>query len=359
MSTFNIADVTDFLTPASVFTREDGREARVLFVTNMALPEKLKKQFPPQVVYADENDNILSCDIDRFLNKRTFFNVQPELEARLNNLLAAPASDSGEDVLDLMGDDDLTLTDDGDGDLDLSAMERDAGIGSNDSEDIDSQDPIVVFSPRNADLPSVFDIDTLTAAVASYQQQPSADLSAVQHVLFIKAEAGIDATVLDAVFSPANEARNQTLEFAVDAYGTGTMHSVNWDTFVGIYPCVFYGSRMFQVIFSVANASASLADAAGIVQLSHAEGETGNTDFASALESTTEDATDANGVTDVAFTEAAAPVAAPVAPQAQPQTIQVKVATSTQAPNAMQAAQTTAMAQALAAATQAAAQAAQ
>lgn len=255
MSSFNIADITDFLTSGAVFTREDGREARVLFLTNTALPEKLKAKFPAQVVYADENDNVLSCTIERFLQNRTFYNVQPELEARLNNLLAAPSTDSDEDVLDLMSnddeDDELTIEGEDDGEDGLEMIDQKDDLADLET-DIDTQEAIVQFTLRHGDveLPSIIDLDHLTAAVASYQQQPGADLKSIQHVLFIKAEAGVTPAVLTAVFSPINDKLNHTLEFAVDTDGLGFMGVVNWDTFIGVYPCVFYGSRMYQVVFS-------------------------------------------------------------------------------------------------------------
>ena len=107
----SVADL-DFLTEGSVFTRDDGRESRFLFLTNQSLSQKLKTQFPPQVVYADENGNVLSCSIERFLNKRKFVSVDPELEARLVNLLAATSA-SQEDTLDLDGD--VLTIDDGEG----------------------------------------------------------------------------------------------------------------------------------------------------------------------------------------------------------------------------------------------------
>jgi hypothetical protein len=337
MSNFNIADVTDFLTPASVFTREDGREARVLFLTNTALPEKLKSKFPPQVVYADENDNVLSCGIEKFLSIRKFFNVDPELEQRLNNLLAASSGDD-EDVLDLMadggsGDDELEVSDGGqegdDDDLDLSALEAEAGITSSQTRDLDSIDTktqVVTFSVRNPELPAVVDPEALTAAVVSYQQQPSADLLATQHVLFIQAEAGINAQTLGAAFSPANENTNQTFEFAVDADGSGVMQAVNWDTFIGVYPCVFYGQRMFQVLFSVANLP---ADHSAIIEGIAEE-------VAEEVAAEVLNAIDAVPVVAQVDSQPAAPAPAPQASQ----TIQVKMAA---APN-------TAMAAAMAAA---------
>lgn len=279
-NTFNIADVTDFLTPASVFTREDGREARVLFVTNMNLPEKVRAKFPPQVVYADEQDNILSSSIEKFLSNRTFFNVHPELETRLNNLLAFSPSDNDDDILDLIGglEDDAGssntisgLDDDGPGDSDFGDDSDDDSLEVGDAVDqnggqrviadadkdleLDEQEAIVTFTINDSHLPPVFDVDQLSAAVASYQQQPSADLLSTQHILFIKAEAGVNANSLDAAFSPASVGRNQTLEFAVDLNGNGQFTEIDWSTFIGVYPCVFYGSRMFQVIFSQPNVS--------------------------------------------------------------------------------------------------------
>lgn len=245
----NIADL-DFLTPGSIFVREDGRESRFLFLTNTALPKKVQGQYPPQVVYADENNNVLSCDIDRFLNKRKFHMVDPELEARLNNLLALSSSDN-EDALDLDSDE-LVIDDGEEGDNPGPDADYDGASSVQDDEFIGSENqgaPIVKFIP-SADLPAALDADYLAQAVSSYQQSPGAALRSVQHALFIRADAGITRESLIAAFSPAAEqaGTNSIYTFEVDLEGT-KVH-VNWDEFLGVYPCVFYGSHMYQVIFN-------------------------------------------------------------------------------------------------------------
>jgi hypothetical protein len=252
----NIADL-DFLTPGSVFTRQDGRESRFLFLTNQSLPKKIQDDYPPQVVYADENGNILSCDIDRFLNKRKFLNVDPELESRLNNVLAL-GSAGGEDTLDLDGDE-LTI-DDGTGSSVFDALDGEEEpdgdtaepvVDLNDgSNDIDDAQDIVKYLPVNAvaDVPSFLTAEQLGLATASYQQGPGVQPGTIQHSLFIRDEPGITSKTLHASFSLKNAETNTIYDFQVEIEGREIV--VNWDTFVGIFPCVFFGSRMYQVVFS-------------------------------------------------------------------------------------------------------------
>lgn len=253
----NIADL-DFLTPGSIFVREDGRESRFLCLTNTNLPKKIREAYPPQVVYADENNNILSCDIERFLNKRKFHMVDPELEARLNNLLALSSSDS-EDALDLDSDE-LVIEDGEEGDSPEGMPDFGSDSGVQDDEFIDSEGqgaPLVKFIP-STDMPAALDADYLAQAVSSYQQSPGAALRSVQHALFIRAEKGISRESLIASFSPAAEQAGTNSIYTFEVELEGTKVHVNWDEFLGVYPCVFYGSSMYQVIF---NTFAPLAQA--------------------------------------------------------------------------------------------------
>lgn len=243
----NIADL-DFLTPRSVFTRADGRESRFLFLTNTALPKKVQAEYPPQVVYADENNNILSCDIERFLNKRQFHMVDPELEARLVNLLAISSS-GNEDALDLDGDDDALTIEDTDELPPIEAGEAAANAVGDDflSGETGEAVPLVKFVP-SSDHSAAIDADYLAQAVSSYQQSPGTAPRSVQHALFIRAEAGITRESLISAFSPASIGARSIFTFEVEIEGE-TVH-VNWHEFLGVYPCVFYGSSMYQVLFN-------------------------------------------------------------------------------------------------------------
>lgn len=262
----NISDF-EFLEPAHVFTREDGRSTRLLFLTNMALPAKLRKKHPPQVVYADENNNVLSCDIDRFLAGRQFVNVDPELEQRLNSLLTGSGStmdDDDEDTLDL-DDDALTVEDD------EEEEEPDGPFVDDDKEEAEapavdevfgteeSTTPIVQFVAQN-ELPYVLDPEYLASLVSSYQETPNLNDGSIQHTLFVRAAPGITKEKLYASFSPTHEALNNVLAFNVML--AGQLTSIDWDNFAGVYSCVFYESEMFQVVFvesAEARAQKSLA----------------------------------------------------------------------------------------------------
>lgn len=252
----NIVDF-EFLEQGHVFTRnDDGRAARFLFMTNTALPKKVQKMHPPQVVYADENNNILSCSPDLFLAKRSFYNVDPVLEARLRTLLDTDGSEeSDEDTLDLeTGDDDLLVSDGPGSELDLDAEEpsedpADAGpvvSAFDDPELPDDPAPPVTYIAVNAGLPTVLDPIVLAKATASYQQTPNQSNGNTQHVLFIRAGDGVTRDSLYASFSPTHEDINTVYSFSIDLEGRRVV--IDWDRLIGIYPAVFYEDSMYQVI---------------------------------------------------------------------------------------------------------------
>lgn len=229
--TISIADLEQ-LTEGAVWHRADGRASRVLFVTNKTLPVKVQEVFPQMVVYADENDNVLSVPVDRFVSNRKFYNVEPELESRLLNLLAL-AADSGEDEeFDLEGD---TLEVEGDDLLDDTTFSG-----------TDVHRTIVNFTPHSIDLPVVIDPLLLASLVSSYQQLPGAD-NTIQHALFIRAE-GVTKAGLKASFSPSNEAVNAVFDFTVET--RDEVLEIGRSTFVGVFPAVFYDVDMYQVVFT-------------------------------------------------------------------------------------------------------------
>ncbi len=268
----NIIDI-DLLTPGSVWHRPDGHSSRVLHITNKALPKKMKEKFPEQVVFLDEDDNILSQDVEMFLAKRKFYNVDPDLESRLDDLTATgtfSGHGKDEDTLDL-NDDDLLVVDDTndqgqDGDfepvdeedadqqaLDALTIKQEKGAEAAevdfgaDETNVDLGRPIAKFIAQNPELPAVIDAEELAQAVSSYQQTPNMYDMSTQHVLFIRAEPGVNMKSLYAAFSPKHAQINQVFTFEVEQ--ENEVIAIDWDMFVGIYPAIFYGSSMYQVIF--------------------------------------------------------------------------------------------------------------
>lgn len=266
----NIID-HEFLMPAHTFARKsDGATSRILFITNTALSPKVQKAHPPQVVYVDENDNILSRDILGFLETREFVNVDPELEAKLNALLVQNV-EFPEDELDLdvdLEDDVLVIT--GSDELDdvLAGMSGAELSGETESEESDDEVQVIGASVAdmsdveadmaegddlssvsyvavNEGLPANLTAEQLSAATVSYQQEPS-PTGGIRHVLFIRAGEGVTRAMLDASFNTAHLEQCTIYAPQIDFEGE-TLMPASYE-FVGVYAASFYGSNMYQVI---------------------------------------------------------------------------------------------------------------
>src|SRR5882762_9273060 len=90
-------DNLELLTAGSVWVRNKGKKSgearKVLFVTNTSLPERAQEQHPPQVIYADDDGNMYNRDVADFFEQYSFFNIDPELESKIENLFVFSESD--------------------------------------------------------------------------------------------------------------------------------------------------------------------------------------------------------------------------------------------------------------------------
>lgn len=247
----NVADL-EFLTPGSVWTNEAGKSSRFLFQTNTHLPAEHQKRFPPQAIYADEEGNLYSVPVGRFVGRRTFYNVDPGLEARVSNLLALGGEDGSEEEFDLSsdGDDDtLVVDDDGDAASDVAPDEVSDTMGADQpDEEAAPQEPIVIFTPDRTDVVQIIPQDVLNANVQGYQQLPSNIPGELMHIILIRAADGITRDKLHACFSLNNKGITAVYDTHVNT-PDGELNLV-WDKFPGIFPCVYYGDSMYQMIFT-------------------------------------------------------------------------------------------------------------
>jgi hypothetical protein len=98
----SISDDLAMLTSGSVFVNKKGRVAKLLWVTNVSLlttaPEHVQAAHPVQVVYADDEGEVFNRDLDDFVKRYKFYNVDPELEARLDNLLVFSEDEQSPDA---------------------------------------------------------------------------------------------------------------------------------------------------------------------------------------------------------------------------------------------------------------------
>lgn len=261
----NIADL-ELLTPGSVWTRPDGRSVRYLFTVNKDLPDTVRKQGVPElVVYADESDNYFAVPVEVFLGKRKFFNVDPGLETRLGNLLAFGDAAGSDDVFNLEGDD-LVITDDSeDSSEDAIDLMEEVDVEDEDNDAVvnslpDSPASIVTYVQSTEGSVGV-DITVLHANTLSYQQFPQLESNSILHTLVIAKGEGINKASLMRAFSVDND--NPILsKFNVNT--PDGVIEVDWDAFVGIYPCVYDGATMYQAMFRTnADFTLNLSDDAG------------------------------------------------------------------------------------------------
>jgi hypothetical protein len=260
----DIADL-EMMTPGSIWTRDNGKQRRFLFVANESLPTTYHKEYPPVVVYADENDNIMAVSIEAFLAKCKFFNVDPELETRLQNLLQLPkeetfdlgggGEDDGDDLL--VADDDApdemkeTILSDDDSPF-ATGLQEDTGTGN-----------MIDFYSEATGLPVVISAHALSAAIEGYVQAPLVSEKKIQHTLLFRPAFGITMDSLTASFTPANIETNVVYAFRVNSKD-GTL-DIDWDTFLGVYPMVRGGQTFYQVIFTT-DAQIAMAKADNAVE---------------------------------------------------------------------------------------------
>lgn len=238
MSKVDIAAMED-LTPGSVWHRDNGKASRVLFVTNQHFPEKILRTYPQQVIYADEHDNVISTPVEDFVAKRTFYNINPDLEQRLGNLLEDGAEEDFE--LGEGGDDVLSVEDDEEADVSADTMtETYLGAAPEEEHAITYQ-----YRGTGALLHEVIDRSFLASVTRGYSQAPSESGTRVLNTLFIDAAPGVDQFSLTDVFS--DNGVNASYDFTV-ATASGNLE-VTWDEFVGVYPMVAHGQTSYQVMF--------------------------------------------------------------------------------------------------------------
>ena len=241
------------LTPASVWVRKDGSLNTVLFISNETLSELAQLKFPPQVIYADGDSNIFTRSVGDFLKDRQFYNVNGELESRLDALFQLD-----EDSLD---EEDLLLADE---DEDELQVEDPKGLTTDEEEDEEppewDESELVgldtVSSPSTPYVPPVtyttgvdqdlFDLDTLSLLTESYVQDPVISDSTLYHRLFIQAAAGLTKDILHSLFT-VTKGITLVPTVTASAYFDAPME-IDWTKFLGIYVQVHETTTYFIVV---------------------------------------------------------------------------------------------------------------
>jgi len=278
----------ELLTPASVWIKEDGKQAKVLFVTNTTLPERHQQKHPVQVVYLNEEANIYSRTLDSFFKIYQFFNIDPELEERLVNLVTFSEDDydnEDEDQENLQKEE-STEDDESDGPLllPLGSVEETAAqitaaalkITEEDTtkltkpladylaeeisdetqypyedevDDPDEDVPAVTFIMSQGSEAAV-PLKTLQDNLVSYVQEPNKQLNLTHHKLTFLLGGGLNIPALKDSFIPDD------IRSIVDAFLIKNDYHeelVAWTDYIGTFPEIVYGRAFASVIVATEN----------------------------------------------------------------------------------------------------------
>jgi hypothetical protein len=271
----------ELLTPGSVWVKEDGKQAKVLFVTNTTLPVRHQEKHPIQIIYANDEADIYSRTLDSFFKIYKFYNIDPELEERLENLitfsedsvdeddsddeddggelilpLAAPTEEVQPEAVKVIADalkveaeDSSRLTQSLADYLSAKPEEEVAEEITPDEDGGAFDTGGIMFLMSEGDAPSN-NSSELESAFVSYSQEPNKQLSITLHKLTFRLGNGVTLETLKDVFIPDDQ-RSIVDAFLVrsDFYE----ELVPWTDYIGIYPELVYGRAFASVIVATEN----------------------------------------------------------------------------------------------------------
>jgi hypothetical protein len=231
-------EVKDLLTPASVWLRRDGAQVKALFLTNQTLTKAQQEKYPPQVVYADADGNVLSRDLTSFASLYTFLNVDPDLEKRLANLIVFKATD-------------FLTVDDPEDDEEVSLAEEEKPVAKEkpavqvrEKAKLSDEGEIVNASARALHVDFKLSANEgysnpklsakeLSAACKIYTRQPDEHYKMMVHRLSFELSDTITIDALKEAFHPSNTVNT------VDVFRVRTQHDKEvfvWDSWIGVFP---------------------------------------------------------------------------------------------------------------------------
>lgn len=256
MSNNNILGI-DLLTPGSVWLRENNKKNFVLFVTNTILPIKTRSKHPIQVVYCDEQGNILNQNRDHFLETRTFYNGHFKLEQRLLqiesqlvNLFAGINFSSDEESTEDSDDATLVIDDDADQVEDGTTEAFPFPVTASVEEDEEVTEPVLIFTPMEDSNPTaLISAEVLGDLLESYSQEPQLQQDLLLHKLIFRNTSPEVAEQITRSFSGAQGENNTLFKFTINPKFSGlSQEPIEWDQSCGAYPYLLQSEQYLQVI---------------------------------------------------------------------------------------------------------------
>ncbi len=271
-------EVMDLLTQGSVWKKNSGqkagRQAKLLFLTNTTLPVRVQEKHPVQVIYADDESNIYNRSIEEFTSQYSFFNVDGELESRLEGLLVFNEDDAEEETDEEIeasaaavvarSMEAVAAAEGGAAPLTANqiglvnkqpksfadSLLEDETFDAVDGDDVvedEGQHPTVVqftfgsVSPESATLTDY----ELASALVAYSQEPDRGNNMIKHRLLFALNQGVTIATLQEAFIP-NDDYNTVDTIAV--VGPHFSEVVPWTDYLGVYPEMAAGRAFATVL---------------------------------------------------------------------------------------------------------------
>ena len=198
----DLADLS-LITPGAVFHRKNGKKRFVLFLTNTSVPVQDSDKYPPRVVFANEENQVFCVSAENFIKNCKFYNVEPVLEERLNNLLAfiEPEANEDEDLAFTLGDDSGFPSLEADEQpAEASAEDEGASVAEDETAAVETaasalveNDPQYLITFAATGNPSGIGIpaELLSEMVVAYDQEPNLGQGAHFHKITFQLPANI------------------------------------------------------------------------------------------------------------------------------------------------------------------------
>jgi len=248
MATNNSAVQLEMLTQGSVWKRNvgkfKGKEVKFLFLTNSNLPAKGQLKHPPQVIYVDEKNAIYNRELDSFLSAYTFYNVDSDLESKLESLFVFNESliEDDEEEIEYQipeGSDQESVEE-----AQVQPAETETQVQTDikaktvaelwlePAEDAVKGSFIISKVPGYENPPSI-DEKQLALAFVGYSQEPLLSHGLLGHRLTFKQTDNITVESIDRAFAP-NDHVNTVESFIIQH--RDNIQQVLWTTWLGVYP---------------------------------------------------------------------------------------------------------------------------
>lgn len=257
------------LSKGSQWLRKDGSQVKFLFLTNQSLSPRVQENHPPQVIYADVEGNVFNRDVDDFLKIYQFYNVDGELEQRLNRLITFNPQDYSTIKDDEDDDQVIQITDDEDEDSIIPTVAKPTETLAEEllreltaSNEEETHLTVTFALSQHPEMRNpALTAEDLSREIVLYSNEPNDNFEITVHRLLFPLSGKITEESLREVFHPSTEVNT------VDYFTVLTKFrrdEIVWDSWIGIVPEYSVNGLYAAVLIGTANKTLDTAPTPGV-----------------------------------------------------------------------------------------------